>query len=159
LWSQLMQRLGFERFAAQGCDWGSYVTALLALDHPDRVIGAHMGLVSLSAPSSADERSAEEAAYIKRVLRWREEEHGYLAIQGTKPATLAYGLNDSPAGLAAWISEKWRAWSDCGGVPEQAIPRDDLLTCVSIYWFTKSIGTASRLYRESRLAPVRLREG
>ena len=91
--------------------------------------------------------------------RWREVEHGYVAIQSTKPASLAYGLNDSPAGLAAWIAEKWRAWSDCAGDPDSAIAHDDLLTAVSIYWFTGTIGTASRLYRENTLESVRLAPG
>jgi pimeloyl-ACP methyl ester carboxylesterase len=159
IWAELMSVLGHRRFAAHGCDWGSYVTALLGLDHPERVVGAHMGLVSLSSPDGADDRSPDDVAHSRRARRWRDEEFGYHAIQGSKPASLAYGLNDSPAGLAAWIAEKWRSWSDCAGVPEQAISRDDLLTCVSIYWFTNSIGTASRLYRESRLAPVRLAPG
>lgn len=157
-WAELMAAFGYERFGAVGCDWGAYVTALLALDHPDRVVGAHMGMLSLSGPrrEGADD---ETRAHTSRVKRWREEEHGYVAIQSTKPATLAYGLNDSPAGLAAWIAEKWRAWSDCAGDPEAAIGRDELLTAISLYWHTGSIGTASRLYRESRLAPIRLGEG
>jgi pimeloyl-ACP methyl ester carboxylesterase len=158
LFAELMRQLGYQRFGAHGCDWGAYVTALLALDHPDRVLGAHMGLVSLSAADSAAP-DAEEEAYLQRVRRWREEEHGYVAIQSTKPASLAYGLNDSPTGLAAWIAEKWRSWSDCAGEPESAIARDDLLTAISMYWFTGTIGTASRLYRESRQAPVRLAKG
>ena len=155
LFAALMQRLGYERFAAHGCDWGAHVTALLALDHPDRLVGAHMGLVSLSAAGRAAP-DPEEDEYVQRVRRWREVEHGYVAIQSTKPASLAYGLNDSPAGLAAWIAEKWRAWSDCAGDPDSAISRDELLTAVSIYWFTGTIGTASRLYRENALDPVRL---
>jgi pimeloyl-ACP methyl ester carboxylesterase len=159
IWAELMRALGHERFAAHGCDWGAYVTALLALDHPAHVVGAHMGMVSLGAPRDAGEPTPIELAYRSRVKRWREEEQGYVAIQSTKPASLAYGLNDSPAGLAAWIAEKWRAWSDCGGVPEAAISRDDLLTAISIYWFTSTIGTASRLYRESKRAPVFLRDG
>lgn len=159
LWVELMSALGYAQFAAHGCDWGAYVTALLALDHPDRVVGAHMGMVSLSARAGDDEPTAEETSYAARVRHWRHEEQAYVAIQSTKPATLAYGLNDSPAGLAAWIAEKWRAWSDCGGDPESAISRDDLLTAISIYWFTGTIGTASRLYRESRRTPVRLANG
>jgi pimeloyl-ACP methyl ester carboxylesterase len=157
MWVELMAALGYDRFAAHGCDWGSYVTALLALDHPEHVIGAHMGMVSLGASNRSD--AADEKEYVARVRRWREEEHGYVGIQSTKPATLAIALNDSPAGLAAWIAEKWRAWSDCGGDPDTAIARDDLLTCISIYWFTHTIGSASRLYRESRLSPVLLGEG
>ncbi len=159
LFAGLMTSLGYERFGVQGCDWGSYVTALLALDRPDRVIGAHMGMVSLSAHGGSTERTADDIAYGERVRAWREQEQGYIGIQATKPASLAYGLNDSPAGLAAWIAEKWRAWSDCAGDPESAISRDDLLTAISLYWFTGTIGTASRLYRESAKAPVRLAPG
>jgi len=159
LWVQLMRALGYERFAAHGCDWGAHVTALLALDHPDAVVGAHLGMVSLVGGDRSAERPPDELAYAARSKHWRQEEQGYVALQGTKPASLAYGLNDSPAGLAAWIAEKWRAWSDCGGEPETAIARDELLTAISIYWFTNTIGTASRLYREARLAPVRLAPG
>ncbi|HEX6659954.1 MAG TPA: epoxide hydrolase [Ilumatobacter sp.] len=159
LFAELMSALGYECFGVHGCDWGAYVTALLALDRPDRVVGAHMGMVSLSGVATGHEAGDEDDGYRKRVRAWREEEQGYVALQSTKPATLAYGLNDSPAGLAAWIAEKWRAWSDCSGEPESAISRDDLLTNVSLYWFTNTIGTASRLYRESRMAPVRLAAG
>jgi pimeloyl-ACP methyl ester carboxylesterase len=159
LFAGLMSTLGYDRFALQGCDWGSYVAALLALDHPERVIGAHMGMVSLSAANGSSERTADDVAYGERVRAWKGEEQGYVAIQATKPASLAYGLNDSPAGLAAWIAEKWRAWSDCAGESESAISRDDLLTAISIYWFTGTIGTASRLYRESAKAPRHLRPG
>jgi pimeloyl-ACP methyl ester carboxylesterase len=158
VFAQLMSELGYDRFAAHGCDWGAYVTALLALDHPERVVGAHMGLVSLSSPDRP-QPSSEDDDYRERAREWREEEQAYIAIQSTKPASVAYGLNDSPAGLAAWIAEKWRSWSDCAGVPETAISRDDLLTAISLYWFTGTIGTASRLYRESKSAPVLLTPG
>ena len=159
LWVALMKELGYERFGAHGCDWGAYVTALLGLDHPGNVLGIHMGMVSLAGPADRASQSAEEAAYVERARRWRDQEHGYVAIQSTKPATLAYGLNDSPAGLAAWIAEKWRAWSDCGGDPETAISSTDLLTTIALYWFTDTIGTASRLYLESRKHPVHLAGG
>jgi pimeloyl-ACP methyl ester carboxylesterase len=154
LFAGLMTELGYDRYAVHGCDWGSYVAGLSALDHSDRVIGAHMGMVSLSKAGDRADRGTDDEVYGRRRRGWRAEEHGYIAIQSTKPATLAYGLNDSPAGLAAWIAEKWRAWSDCGGDLDSAIARDDLLTTIALYWFTDSIGTASRLYRESRLAPV-----
>jgi len=163
LWAELMAALGYQRFAAHGCDWGSYVTALLGLDFPSRVVGVHMGMLSLSAasasrPASAD-AAAEDEAYRQRVRRWREREQGYVAIQSTKPQTLAYGLTDSPAGLAAWITEKWSAWTDCGGRLDDVIPRDVLLANIAIYWFTKTINSASRLYKESRDHPVRLAPG
>ena len=162
MWADLMTSLGYARFGAHGCDWGSYVTALLGLDHPSRVAGVHMGMLSLSAnsadrPASAD--AAEEEAYRGRVRRWREREQGYVAIQSTKPQTLAYGLTDSPAGLAAWIAEKWSAWTDCGGDLHSVIPRDVLLANITVYWFTGTINSANRLYKESKDDPVRLAPG
>lgn len=175
MWAELMTVLGYRRFAAHGCDWGSYVTALLGLDHPDRVVGVHMGMVSLSAgpaprPASAVDRETDTAArprastpeddaYRQRVRRWREREQGYVAIQSTKPQTLAYGLTDSPAGLAAWIAEKWSAWTDCDGRLEDVIPRDVLLANIALYWFTETISSAIRLYKESKDNPVRLAPG
>lgn len=158
MWAQLMAALGYERFAAHGCDWGSYVTALLGLDHPGRVVGVHMGMVSLSG-ATRQPATEEDEAYRERVRRWRGQEQGYVAIQSTKPQTLAYGLTDSPAGLAAWIAEKWSAWTDCGGRLDEVIPRDVLLTNIAIYWFTNTINSASRLYKESKDAPVRLAPG
>lgn len=154
MWVELMRRLGYERFGAHGCDWGSYVTALLGHDHAERLAGIHMGMVSLRAPGG-DKRvvSPEEEAFRTRRREWATEESGYQQIQGTKPQTLAYGLTDSPVGLAAWIAEKWRAWTDCGGNLHAAIDRDTVLTNIAIYWFTGTIGSASRLYYESRHDP------
>jgi pimeloyl-ACP methyl ester carboxylesterase len=154
IWVELMRRLGYERFGAHGCDWGSYVTALLGHDHPEHLAGIHMGMVSLGVPSSGQrEKSPEEEAFRARGRAWAAEESGYQQIQGTKPQTLTYGLTDSPVGLAAWVAEKWRAWSDCGGDLYTAIDRDTVLTNIAIYWFTGTIGSASRLYYESRHAP------
>ncbi len=104
-------------------------------------------------------KSAEEEAYLDRRRRWGAAESGYVAIQSTKPQTLAYGLTDSPVGLAAWIAEKWRAWSDCGGDLDSAIERDIVLTNIAIYWFTGTINSASRLYFESGHEPIRLQPG
>lgn len=161
LWARLMGELGYPRFAAHGCDWGSYITSLLGLDHPDRVMGLHMGSVSLSVPSDdADPagRTPEQIEWARRRKRWLRREAGYSAIQATKPQTLAYGLNDSPCGLAAWIGEKWRAWSDQAD-PSCAIPAETLLGNIAIYWFTGTINSACRLYYESDQAPVRLLPG
>lgn len=164
LFVEVMQRLGYERFAAHGCDWGSYITALMGLDAPDRLVGIHMGMVSMSAPRPPDgdpvpDRSDEDRAFIERASNWRGVEQGYISIQSTKPQSLAYGLTDSPAGLAAWIIEKWRAWSDCEGDLERAIAIDDLLTALTIYWNTATINSANRLYFEHRRDPVRLGVG
>ena len=101
----------------------------------------------------------EDAAYGARAAAWRRDEIGYSMIQGTKPQSLAYGLMDSPAGLAGWIVEKWRRWSDCGGDVQLLFTRDELLTTIAIYWFTGTINSANRLYYESRRHPVALALG
>ncbi len=160
LWARLMTEvLGYERFAARGGDIGAGVTSWLAFDYPERVVGIHVsdvlrpGIGPGSPPLSAAERRflAEEEA-------WMRAEGAYDYLQATKPQTLAYGLNDSPAGLAAWIVEKFRSWSDCGGQVERRFSKDDLLTFLTIYWVTGTINSANRLYfdrdREPRvLAP------
>jgi pimeloyl-ACP methyl ester carboxylesterase len=159
LWVPLMERLGYERFAAHGCDWGAHVTALLGLGHPDHVVGIHMGgWLSLAAPGPPA-TTDEERQYDARYEYWRTAEAGYGMIQGTKPQSLGYGLTDSPAGLAAWIVEKWRRWSDCGGDVETVFSRDELLTNISIYWFTRTINSANRLYYENARDPVHLGAG
>ncbi len=157
-WTHLMADLGYDRFAAHGCDWGAYVTALLGLDHPDDLIGIHMGMLNLRAAGPREE-TVEDREYKARSAGWMRSEIGYSMIQGTKPQSLAYGLNDSPAGLAGWIVEKWRRWSDCDGDIEQMFTRDEILTNIAIYWFTQTINSANRLYYESRAEPVRLAEG
>ncbi len=133
------------------------MTALLGLDHPDALVGIHMGMLNFRAPDY--ERTAEDVAFGARAKAWRSEESGYSTIQGTKPQSLAYGLMDSPAGLAAWIVEKWRRWSDCDGDVQRLFTRDELLTTIAIYWFTGTINSANRLYYESRRDPVALAAG
>jgi pimeloyl-ACP methyl ester carboxylesterase len=136
--------LGYRRFGAQGGDWGSFVSARLAADHPDRLAGIHLNLMPLrrDIPRDAAARSPEEAAYLAELQEWLREETGYQWIQGTRPQTLAYGLTDSPAGLAGWIVEKLQRWTDCGGDVEQSVSRDDILTDVTIYWVTGSINSS-----------------
>ena len=136
--------LGYRRFGAQGGDWGSFVSARLAADHPDRLAGIHLNLMPLrrDIPRDAGPRSPEEAAYLAELQEWLREETGYQWIQGTRPQTLAYGLTDSPAGLAGWIVEKLQRWTDCGGDVEQSVSRDDILTDVTIYWVTGSINSS-----------------
>ena len=157
MFAALMRELGYDRFGAAGCDWGAYVTALLGLDHPDALVGIHMGMLNFRAPDY--ERTPEDAAFGARAKAWRSEESGYSTIQGTKPQSLAYGLTDSPAGLAGWIVEKWRRWSDCDGDVQRLFTRDELLTTIAIYWFTGTINSANRLYYESRRHPVALAAG
>ena len=147
----LMTELGYERFGAQGGDWGGLLTSQLGAYHAHRLLGIHLNLVITPPPTEADMAGLSEAelAALGRMAAFQRTEFGYQAIQGTKPQSLAYGLNDSPAGLAGWIVEKFRTWSDCGGDVERAFSRDDLLTNIMAYWVTGTIGSSTRLYYES----------
>ena len=144
LWIKLMDRLGYRRFGAYGSDWGSQMGGRIAARVPDRVIG--IATPGQPPRTRLEPRTAEERAYWESMDRYAAEETAYQLIQGTKPQSLAYGLNDSPAGLAGWVVEKLRAWSDCQGNPENKFSKDEILTLVSIYWHTGSIGTAVRIY-------------
>ena len=154
LWVALMEKLGYRRFGAYGSDWGAFVTRELGARFPDRLVGVH---TPGSPPRRAqrDPETDEEREYAARVGLWSIEETGYQRIQGTKPQTLAYGLTDSPVGLAAWITEKLRAWSDCGGDVESRFNKDQILTLVSIYWHTRTIGTSVRYYHANGLGNSR----
>jgi pimeloyl-ACP methyl ester carboxylesterase len=135
--------LGYRRFAAQGGDWGAFITACLGAAYPERLAGIHVNLLAVRrdlTPPAAP--TSEEQAYLRQLGNWMREESGYLQIQGTRPQTLAYGLTDSPVGLAAWIVEKFRAWSDCGGDVERRFSKDLLLTNVMLYWVTGAIGSS-----------------
>jgi pimeloyl-ACP methyl ester carboxylesterase len=145
LWAELMRGLGYERFGAAGGDIGSHVSRYLALDHPDRVAAVHRtdgGLPAFAGDPAT--LAAEERAWFAEAATWSATEGAYGALHRTKPQTAAAALNDSPAGLAAWIVEKLQAWSD-GGV-ERAFSRDEILTLLSIYWFTGTIGSSMRMY-------------
>jgi pimeloyl-ACP methyl ester carboxylesterase len=135
--------LGYPRFGAQGGDWGAFVTARLGYAHPQKLAGIHMNLITLrrdlKAPANPTD---EERRYLEDLGRWMREETGYQWIQGTKPQTLAYGLTDSPVGLAAWIVEKFRTWSDCGGDVERRFSKDEILTNVMLYWVTGAINSS-----------------
>jgi microsomal epoxide hydrolase len=132
----LMSELGYERFAVQGGDWGAFIGSRIAATYPERVIGLHLNLLAVRRDPKIPASSPEEAEYLRQLAHWLKEETGYQAIQGTKPQTLAYALTDSPAGLAAWIAEKFHSWSDGG------ISRDDMLANISLYWFTGAIGSS-----------------
>ncbi len=142
LYAELMSELGYERFGAQGGDWGAFVASCLGQRHPQRLTGIHLNLLAVRRDPKAPVGSPEEEAYAAALANWLKEGMGYQWIQGTRPQTLAYGLTDSPAGLAAWIVDKFRAWSDCDGVIENAIPRDEMLANISLYWFTGAIGSS-----------------
>lgn len=135
--------LGFPRFAAQGGDWGSFITSRLGYRYPDRLLGIHMNLMPLRRdPKAVADPTPEEARYLEELSHWMKEETGYQWIQGTRPQTLAFAMTDSPAGLAAWIVEKFRAWSDCGGDVESVLSKDEMLADIALYWFTGAIGSS-----------------
>jgi pimeloyl-ACP methyl ester carboxylesterase len=135
--------LGYKRYAAQGGDYGAFTASRLGYAYPEALIGIHINLLTIQRDKPAPiNPTDEERRYFEELAIWLKEETGYQWIQGTKPQTLAYGLTDSPAGLLAWIAEKFRTWSDCGGDPEAAISRDRLLANVSLYWFTGAIGSS-----------------
>ena len=151
LWAQLMtEALGYSRFAAQAGDVGSGVTEQLALAHPDLLAGIHLTNMPYEhVYQKADNLSPAEQKYLQDIGSWQRDEGAYAAIQSSKPQTLAYGLNDSPVGLAGWIVEKFRAWSDCEGDVEKRFSKDELLTNITIYWVTQTINSANRFYYES----------
>lgn len=135
--------LGYGRFAAQGGDWGAFITARLAADYPERLLGIHLNLLPLRRePERLEPATAEERRYAEELRTWLREETGYQWIQGTRPQTLAYALTDSPVGLAAWLVEKFRAWSDCDGEVEAVFSKDEMLTNVTLYWATGAIGSS-----------------
>ena len=135
--------LGHQRFAVQGGDWGASAASALGVRHADKVIGIHINLLAIrpEGPPLSDP-TPDEQRYIQEVTEFLKEETGYQWIQGTRPQTLAYGLTDSPAGLAAWIVEKFHVWTDNNGNLETAVTRDRLLANISLYWFTEAIGSS-----------------
>jgi pimeloyl-ACP methyl ester carboxylesterase len=156
-WVTLMARLGYERFGAQGGDWGAAVTTALGERHADRLVGIHLNMpVAGPAPNPWPEGSAEaaDAAAEEQVAVAEMGEHrrwgtGYSRQQSTRPQTLGYGLVDSPAGQCAWIVEKFWAWTDCDGHPENALTRDQMLDDVMLYWLPATAASSARLYWES----------
>lgn len=163
LWMQLMNGLGHSRFGAQGGDWGASVTTCLGLKYPASLIGLHLNYIPGSYKpflgSTSRSLSTAENRFLEAQESWSQSEYGYGHVQATKPQTLAYGLNDSPAGLAAWIIEKFRDWSDCDGDVEKRFTKDELLTNVMIYWTTQSIHSSMRLYYEARQRPLHFQQG
>ena len=138
LWHRLMHdELGFGRYAAHGSDLGAGVTSRLAEAYPEEVVGIHLMAVANPATHDVASLTGEEKAYLDSLAAWAAEEGGYQHEQSTRPLTLSYGLADSPTGLLAWIIEKYRAWSDCGGDLSRRFSDDFLLTQASLYWFTR----------------------
>jgi pimeloyl-ACP methyl ester carboxylesterase len=157
LLAALMERLGYERYGLQGGDWGAIINRYHAFNYPDRLIGLHSNFVLADNAGGQATATAEELEKRSRRSEYMLNEVGYQQIQGTKPQTLGYALNDSPAGLAAWITEKFHGWTDIpqdetGNVYDK-FTMDELLTNVSIYWFSESITSSMRIYYENRNAP------
>jgi pimeloyl-ACP methyl ester carboxylesterase len=149
VFAALMRDLGYQRFGAYGSDWGLYITAALARSYAARVMGLHLSMQPARGVLSTEATTDAERRWLEQRAQWLWEESGYSHIQETRPQTLAYGLNDSPVGLAGWIVEKFRAWSDCHGEIERAFTKDELLTVVMIYWVTQTINSSIRLYYET----------
>jgi pimeloyl-ACP methyl ester carboxylesterase len=140
--------LGYKRYAAHGGDFGSPITQLLALAHPESLVGIHVTDIGFyNLYNHQPDLSEAEQCYLGAQQGWFFQEGAYAMIQGTKPQTLAYGLNDSPVGLASWIVEKFRAWSDCDGDIEKSYTKDELLTNIMIYWVTQTINSSFGYYR------------
>jgi microsomal epoxide hydrolase len=161
LFARLMTEvLGFPRFAAQGGDWGSLITARLGAAYPEQVTGIHLNMMPFAPhPSERTDLTDAEKTFLKEIDTFHREETGYQWIQGTKPQTLAFALNDSPVGLAAWITEKFYTWTDCRGDIESRISKDELLTNIMLYWVTQTINSSFWLYYQMRHHPYRLGRG
>jgi epoxide hydrolase len=154
--AKLMARLGYQKYGAQGGDWGGIISRLVALNDAPHLAGLHLNFCTAGAPPGvANPNEGVPENELKRMQErnaYMENERAYQNIQGTKPQTLGYGLNDSPAGLAAWIVEKFLAWCDCNGNIESRFTKDDLLTNVMIYWVTGTATSSARIYYENRVA-------
>jgi pimeloyl-ACP methyl ester carboxylesterase len=156
LWHRLMtETLGYSHYGAHGGDLGAGITTRLAVRHADALVGIHLLAVGSPPLEGATELSDAERAYIAQVEAWERDEGAYQHQQQTRPLTLAYGLSDSPVGLLAWIVEKLRAWSDCGGDLSTRFSDDDVLTWVSLYWLTNTISTSFRPYSDFYATPTR----
>jgi len=155
--AELMRRLGYRRYGAQGGDYGAFVGPDLGRVDPEHVIGIHVNAATMGFIPFGDIPEQDQVTFtdvekqrIQRLQNYLAEGNGYFQIQSTRPQTLSYALTDSPAGRLAWIVEKFKEWTNSGhALPEDAIPRDDILADVSVYWFTGTAGSAANIYYES----------
>lgn len=157
LWYKLMLGLGYDRFGAQGGDIGSNVSSWLALRHPDHVAGLHLNFIPSTYKAYQDPGKPllpEIVTYEKKFKEWADTEGAYQKVQSTKPQNLAYGLNDSPAGLAGWMVEKLYSWSDNQGNVESALSKDIMLGDISLYWLTQTMPSAMHIYAENAKVPL-----
>jgi len=155
--AKLMARLGYTRYGLQGGDWGGIISRLVAIDDAEHVAGLHLNFCIAPGPSGPDANAGIPPAELQLMQErnaYMENERGYQQIQSTKPQTLGFALNDSPAGLAAWIVEKFHAWCDCDGDVEKSFTKNELLTNITLYWVTGTGPSSVRIYYENRVAPA-----
>jgi len=154
-WAQLMPRLGYRRYAAQGGDWGAMVTTCIGVQDPAGCLGIHLNMpIAPPDPATLNDLTEKEKASIAGMQHYNDWDSGYSKQQSTRPQTVGYGLTDSPVGQAAWILEKFWAWTDCNGHPENVLTRDELLDNVMLYWLPAAAASSARLYWESFSKPV-----
>ncbi|WP_232661509.1 epoxide hydrolase family protein [Pseudonocardia sp. TRM90224] len=160
-WVQLMARLGYRRYGAQGGDWGTSISTAIAQLDPEHVVGIHLNPpLAPPDPATFDDLTPAEQASLDALERAKDWEDGYSVQQSTRPQTIGYGLVDSPALLCGWIVEKFRAWTDCDGHPENVLTRDEMLDDVMLYWLPRTGASSARLYWESiRAVAARFRDG
>jgi pimeloyl-ACP methyl ester carboxylesterase len=157
LWHKLMLELGYDKYGVQGGDFGAGVSTAISMKYPEHVIGMHLNYIPgnyVPVMEEKEEFSAEENAYLDSEEEWYSREGGYSLEQNTKPLTLAYGLNDSPMGLCAWIVEKMYGWAECNGYIGNVFSKDELLSNVTLYWVTETIHSSVRLYNENSKNPL-----
>jgi pimeloyl-ACP methyl ester carboxylesterase len=156
-WAALMARLGYDRYMAQGGDWGAMVTSCIGAQDPEHCLGIHLNMaIAPPTPESMNDLTEFEQGALAGMQHYQDKDSGYSKQQSTRPQTLAYGLVDSPAGQAGWILEKFWSWTDCQGHPENALSRDELLDNVMLYWIPATGGSSARLYWESFTSPPML---
>jgi epoxide hydrolase len=154
-WDELMSRLGYPRYGAQGGDWGAQVTTGLGMNHADHLIGIHLNMpIVLPDPDTMGDLTEAEQAALASLKHYTDWDSGYSKQQSTRPQTVGYGLVDSPAGLCAWIVEKFWSWTDCDGDPANVLTRDEMLDNVMFYWLTAAGASSARMYWESFARPL-----
>lgn len=153
-WDQLMKRLGYARYGAQGGDWGAQITTGIGMRHPESLIGIHLNMpIAFPDPGAGDLTEREQAA-LASIKHYDEQDSGYFKEQATRPQTVGYGLVDSPAGLCAWIVEKFWSWTDSAGDPASVLSRDEMLDNVMLYWLPATGASSARMYWESVKTPL-----
>jgi pimeloyl-ACP methyl ester carboxylesterase len=150
MWGQLMARLGYDKYAAQGGDWGAMVTSAIGIEDTEHCLGIHLNMPIVAPdPETMSDMTEQEKSALAGIAHYTEQGSGYSKQQSTRPQTLGYGLTDSPSGQAAWVLEKFHAWTDCNGHPENVLGRDELLDNVMLYWLSGNAASSGRLYWES----------